>query len=99
MIKFEWDENKNSQNIKKHQIDFAEACTAFFDDNALIIEDVEHSTKEERFILLGFTAKSKIVIVCHCFKQETNGDEIIRIISCRKATRNEEKQYVEVNGL
>ena len=99
MIKFEWDENKNVQNIKKHKIDFAEAVTAFFDDRGLVIEDVEHSSEEERFLLLGITLKARIVVVCHCYRIYDDGDEVIRIISCRKATAKECRQYVEVNRL
>ena len=99
MIKFEWDENKNSQNIKKHKIDFTEASTAFLDENGLILEDIEHSSSEDRFLLLGITLKARIVVVCHCYRIYDNDDEVIRIISCRKATANEERQYVEVNKL
>ena len=89
MIRFEWDENKNIINMRKHKISFDEAKTVFYDDEALLIEDVEHS-KEERFILLGFSAYANLLVVCHCYRES---ETVIRIISARKATKNEAKQY------
>jgi uncharacterized DUF497 family protein len=95
-INFEWDENKNKLNLKKHKIDFDEAKTVFYDSNARIINDPEHSDEEERFLLLGFSLNFKILIVCHCFR---NDDKNIRIISARKADKQEQKYYKEVNKL
>ena len=92
MIKFEWDKTKNILNIKKHGIDFNEAATVFLDDEALLIEDEKHSDEEDRFVLLGFSQKANLLIVCHCYR--TN-EEVIRIISARKATKNETKQYFD----
>ena len=89
-ITFEWDENKNAINKQKHQISFEEAQTVFDDPNAIMIPDTEHSEKEERFILLGFSNSAKLLVVCHCYRQS---DTVIRIISARKATRNEANQY------
>ena len=89
-ICFEWDENKNSINKVKHQISFEEAKTVFYDENALVIDDPEHSEDEERFIILGFSAKANLLVVCHCYR---SFDEIIRIISARKATKTESKFY------
>ena len=96
MIKFEWDDNKNKINILKHNVDFKEALTVFFDDNALLIEDDAHSSSEERFILLGLSSRTNVLIVCHCYRAN---EEVIRIISARKATKNETKQYLEGRGL
>lgn len=90
MIRFEWDENKNIINMRKHKISFDEAKTVFYDDEALLIEDVEHSKEEERFILLGFSAYANLLVVCHCYRES---ETVIRIISARKATKNEAKQY------
>lgn len=87
---FEWDENKNHINKIKHKISFEEAKTVFLDDNALMIDDPEHSENEERFILLGMSCKANLLVVCHCMRQS---DTVVRIISARKATRNEEAQY------
>ena len=89
-ISFEWDENKNSINKAKHNISFEEAKTVFYDENALVIDDPEHSENEERFIILGFSAKAHLLVVCHCYRAF---DEIIRIISARKATKTESKYY------
>ena len=92
-IHFQWDQSKNLANIKKHKISFEEAKTVFFDENARLISDPEHSVKEERFIILGFSIKLKLLIVVHTYKEN---DEIIRIISARKATKSESKYYNEV---
>ena len=89
-IRFEWDENKNSSNQKKHGVSFEEAQTVFYDENALLIDDPDHSQEEERFILLGFSHMANMLVVCHCYRQS---DSVIRIISARKATKNEERAY------
>jgi uncharacterized DUF497 family protein len=89
-IQFEWDPSKNETNIKKHQISFDEAKTAFYDPNARLINDPEHSNTEDRFILLGLSKQLNLLIVCHCYKSQ---DEFIRIISARKATKIESTQY------
>lgn len=89
-LKFEWDENKNSINKTKHNVSFEEARTVFYDEYALIIDDPEHSADEERFIILGFSVQAKLLVVCHCYRQS---DMVIRIISARKATKNESKYY------
>ena len=87
---FEWDEEKNENNIKKHGISFKEATEAFYDEHALIFPDEKHSTEEERFIVIGFSEKDKLLFVSHCYREK--GD-IIRIISARIATRMEQKKY------
>lgn len=89
-LRFEWDPNKNILNQKKHKISFEEAQTVFYDDNALLIDDPDHSEEEERFILLGFSHRANILVVCHCYR---HSDSVIRIISARKATKNEERTY------
>ena len=85
-IRFEQDEKKNKSNKRKHQISFEEAKTAFYDPNALLIHDPDHSSDEDRFILLGLSRKLKILVVCHCYREI---DGVIRIISDRKADRSE----------
>ena len=90
MIRFEWDDNKNKTNIEKHGISFEEAVTVFEDDEALIIVDDAHSQKEERFVLIGFSYKANLLVVCHCYREK---DSTIRIISARKADLQESKQY------
>jgi len=92
ILNFEWDENKNSINKKKHHISFEEARTVFYDEDALLIEDPEHSETEERFIILGNSLSANLLVVCHCYRQS---ETVIRIISARKATKNESRQYYD----
>ena len=89
-IQFEWDARKASANVKKHGLSFDEARTVFFDENAKLIDDPDHSLDEDRFVLLGLSSTLKIVLVCHCYREQGN---VIRIISARKATSYESKQY------
>ena len=89
-LRFEWDENKSRINLAKHKISFEEAQTVFYDEEALVIDDPEHSQEEERFIILGFSKKANLLVVCHCYRES---ESVIRIISARKATKSEEKQY------
>ena len=91
-ILFSWDENKNLGNIKKHGISFEEARTVFADDYGRLISDPDHSQTEDRFILLGLSHQLRVLLVCHCYRQK---DGIIRIISARKANKDEIKQYRE----
>lgn len=90
MIRFEWDDNKNEINKKKHKIFFEEARTVFYDDAALVIDDPEHSEDEDRFIILGLSKCAKLLVVCHCYRES---DTVIRIISARKATKTESRYY------
>ncbi len=91
-MRFEWDDNKNKINVEKHGITFEEASTAFYDDEALLRDDPDHSEDEDRFILLGMSEVANLLIVCHCYRED---DEVIRIISARKATKGEAKYYNE----
>ena len=88
--RFEWDEKKSRSNKRKHGVSFEEAITVFSDENALLIADPDHSTEEDRFILLGLSAQLRMLVVCHCYWED---EEIIRLISARKATRVEREQY------
>ena len=89
-ITFEWDEAKNKVNFQKHGISFEEAESVFFDEYALLIADPDHSENEDRFVLLGLSAKFRLLLVCHCFEVD---DGLIRVISCRKAKRKEMSLY------
>ncbi len=91
MLLFDWDEKKNDINRRKHGIDFEEASTVFFDEQAILFDDPEHSEFEERFLLLGISESANVCIVCHCYRES---DTVIRIFSARKATRKEEERYV-----
>jgi uncharacterized DUF497 family protein len=90
MIEFEWSQAKARANLRKHGVSFEEAKSVFYDEYARQFFDDDHSDAEERFILLGKSNRSRILIVCHCERQ--SGD-IIRIISARKATATERKFY------
>ncbi len=91
-ISFTWDPNKNSTNILKHGISFEEAKSVFRDEYARLMHDPDHSEDEERFLILGFSKKNNILVVCHCYREN---DEVVRIITARKATKNEKKEYQE----
>jgi uncharacterized DUF497 family protein len=89
-LRFEWDESKAASNRRKHGISFEEARTVFADERARLIDDPDHSRDEERFVLLGFSSSLRILVVCHCYRTE---ESVIRIISARKATAHESRNY------
>lgn len=86
---FDWDPQKDASNRKKHGVSFHEAKTAFTDELARLIADPDHSEEEDRFILLGTSIHSRLLVVCHCVRD----GETIRIISARKANKQERKAY------
>jgi uncharacterized DUF497 family protein len=90
-IVFNWNEKKAESNDQKHGVTFEEAATAFSDANAQIYDDEEHSGDEKRFILLGYSKISRLLIVCHCYRGSDG--ETIRLISARKATNQEREKY------
>ena len=92
-VAFEWDSAKNISNRHKHGITFEEAQTVFYDQNARILPDPDHSENEERVILLGLSLKLRIVAVCHCYR---SSESIIRIISARRASKAERLKYEEL---
>lgn len=65
---FEWDENKKAINKRKHGVDLLEASSVFFDDNAIMFDDPDHSEEEERFLLIGMSKSLKVLTVCHCYR-------------------------------
>jgi uncharacterized DUF497 family protein len=89
-LRFEWDPAKDAANERKHDISFDEAATVFEDDDALLLEDEQHSEEEDRFVLLGLSAALRILTVCHCYRQS---DDVIRLISARRADRLERRDY------
>ena len=96
MIRFDWDAEKAEANLKKHEVAFEEARTVFSDDYARQFFDEDNSEDEDRFLLLGVSSRSRLLIVCHCVREEgesTGGEEVIRIISARKATAAERTFY------
>lgn len=90
MLRFEWDPAKDAANRRKHGVSFEEALAAFYDEFARIIYDPDHSTEEERFVLLGVTIKLRLLVVCHCYRQD---NQVIRLFSARKANREEVEEY------
>ncbi|MBL8024714.1 MAG: BrnT family toxin [Elusimicrobia bacterium] len=89
-IRFVWDEKKNKINQKKHGVRFEEAQTVFYDPRAVQFFDPDHSSDEDRFILLGLSARLNVLVVCHCYRES---DSLIRIISARKADSKERDNY------
>jgi len=90
MIKFDWDAAKAKRNLKSHGVSFDEAKSVFFDDYARQFFDEDHSDDEDRFLLLGLSNQSRMLLVCHC---ELDSKDVIRIISARKATAKERELY------
>ncbi len=89
-LHFEWDKRKVSANVKKHGVSFEEAKSVFVDERAKLIDDPDHSEDEQCFLLLGLSSNLRLLVVCHCYRSEEN---VIRIISARKATTTESKFY------
>lgn len=94
-MRFEWDPNKNEINKKKHGLSFDEAATVFYDEYAILFDDPDHSEEEDRFLILGISQRENLCIVSHCYRGD---DEIIRIISARKATKSETAFYTSNRG-
>jgi uncharacterized DUF497 family protein len=88
--KFNWDRSKNLANIEKHGVSFKDATMVFFDPHVAAYDDESHSWDEERFIAVGLSENLRLLTVCHCFRED---DTVVRIISARKATKQEEKLY------
>ena len=88
-IRFDWDPRKASSNERKHGVSFEEARSVFFDEQALLLEDPQPHHEEERFVLLGVSASLRILVVIHALREE----DVIRIISARKATGLETREY------
>ena len=89
-LRFEWDSRKAALNLRKHGVSFDNAQSVFADERAKLIDDPDHSEEEDRFILLGLSCSLRLLVVAHCFQAEGN---VVRIISARKATREEQACY------
>ena len=90
MTRFEWDPAKARANVQKHGVSFEEAQTVFYDEFAVQFFDEDHSSGEERFLMLGMSSGARLLLVCHCEREVGN---VIRIISARRATRRESAFY------
>ena len=89
-LRFVWDAGKNLANRRKHGVSFEEAQTVFYDENAMVYFDPDHSEEEDRFILLGMSLQLRVLVVCHCYQE---GESVVRIISARKADKREQEGY------
>ncbi|MDR3106614.1 MAG: BrnT family toxin [Bifidobacteriaceae bacterium] len=89
-LRFEWDEAKDAINRSKHGLSFGEARTVFFDPHELVIGDPDHPAVEERFVILGYSRALRLLVVAHCHRES---EGVIRIISARKATKHEARDY------
>lgn len=90
MIRFDWDPAKAVSNLRKHGVSFEEAQSVFYDEFAIQFYDEPHSSHEERFLMLGMSSGAHLLLVCHC---ERDGGGVVRIISARKATKQESSFY------
>ena len=88
-LRFEWDDRKAAANEKKHGVSFEEAKSVFVDERAKLIDDPGHSEAEDRFVILGLSSAIRLLLVCHCYRE----GNVIRIISARKATAKESRNY------
>jgi uncharacterized protein len=89
-LRVEWDPVKAAANRRKHGVTFEEARSVFLDDDALLIADPAHSESEDRFVLLGMSARLRVLVVVHAYRER---DDVIRLISARKADRDEQITY------
>ena len=90
IITFAWDRRKARSNLSKHGVSFEEAQTVFLDESARLIDDPDHSEDEDQFLLLGYGSRARCLIVSHCYRKS---DSVIRLISARRATAQEEQVY------
>ena len=91
-ISFEWDSSKAASNAKKHGVSFEQARTVFYDEHALLIPDPDHSTTEDRFIIMGLSSALRVLVIVHCFRKSGSS---IRVISARRAGTKEQQPYWE----
>ena len=89
-LRFVWDEKKAKANVRKHGVSFEQARTAFYDEKAIQFYNPDHSEEEDGFILLGLSFVPQVLVVCHCFRES---ETIVRIISARRADKDEEEEY------
>jgi len=90
-LRFEWDPRKSRENLRKHRVSFEEAATVFEDERALLLHDPDHSVEEDRYLLLGLSARMRVLLVVHVHRE---ADDVIRIVSARTASARERGQYV-----
>jgi uncharacterized DUF497 family protein len=91
-LRFSWDPHKARANLRKHGVSFEEAETVFLDEHALLIEDPDPASGEDRSLLLGMSTVARVLVVCHCVRDRVDA---MRIISARRADKQEQAQYWE----
>ena len=96
LFRFVWDERKAKLNFQNHRVSYEEASTVFFDEHAIEYFDPDHSQDEDRYLLLGLSRKLRILVVSYCYRENST---LIRIISARKAKKQESKSYGKGNRL
>ena len=89
-LRVNWDEKKSRSNRRTHGVSFEEASSAFLDTFARVFFDPDHSDTEDRFLLLGLSCRLRVLVVCHCYRED---ETLIRIISARRADMQEEHDY------
>lgn len=92
-LMFDWDPRKASMNLAKHRVSFEDTMTAFGDPLALTIFDPDHSDAEDRWVTLGLSSAARLLLVVHTHVEMGHDEVLVRIISARRPTRNEERQY------
>jgi len=90
---FEWDPAKAGQNARKHRVTFERGATVFLDPNAVSLFDDQHSDEERRWITLGLDETGALLVISHTYHEDAENSARVRLISARKATKNETKQY------
>jgi len=93
---FEWDPQKATQNLRKHGVSFERAATVFLDPQAISVYDSVHSESEDRWITLGRDKRGVLLVVCHTFHEMDASNAVVRVVSCRKATKTERKQHKQL---
>ena len=89
-LQFEWARDKAADNARKHDVTFEEAETVFTDEFGILLDDPDHSIDEDRFVLLGLSARLRTLVVVHCYRKP---DDVVRLVSARKATSKERDIY------
>lgn len=92
-LQFDWDPAKAETNLNKHGVSFEEAQSTFYDEWAILYDDPDHSRDEDRFLLVGMSIRLRVLIVSHCYRE---GESVIRLISARKARKEEAEEYWKV---
>jgi uncharacterized DUF497 family protein len=95
-MRFHWDWTKAAENRRKHRVSFEEACTIFSDPSILTAHDEKHSEFDDRWASIGMSVAGRILVVIHSWPEaDDSGDEVVRIISARKANKRERETYLE----